>query len=114
MVARRNFKLPKRAKTQYFRTKTQKTQKMLIICQKDWRDVGWLLSCNAFAISSCFVNCLRLTNWTCRIDASNNAETRLYCRIVKCRIHDRLKVQAAHEVLDSGHSFGQDDVKTNF
>ena len=49
MVARRNF--PKRAKTQYFRTKNSKTQKMLIIRQNDWRVVGRPLSCNAFAIA---------------------------------------------------------------
>ena len=35
-------------KTQYFRTEKQK---MLIICQIDWRKSEWPLSCNAFAIA---------------------------------------------------------------
>jgi len=43
VVARRNF--PKRNIFE------QKTQKMLIICQIDWREVEWPLSCNAFAIA---------------------------------------------------------------
>jgi len=34
----------------------QKTQKMLIIRQIDWRKVGWPLSCNAFAIARFLVS----------------------------------------------------------
>ena len=50
MVAMRDF--PRRTKREYFQTK--KKQKMPIVCQNDWRDVGRPLSCSAFAIA-CFV-----------------------------------------------------------
>jgi len=49
VVARRNF--PKRVKTIFSNKNTPKTQKMLIIRQNDWWDVGRPLSCNAFAIA---------------------------------------------------------------
>ena len=43
-----------------FEQKTPENQKMLIIRQIDWREVGWPLSCNAFAtarflVSECIV-----------------------------------------------------------
>jgi len=44
-----------------FEQKSQKTQKMLIIRQIDWHQVGWPLSCNAFAIA--IARFLVLFNW---------------------------------------------------
>ena len=44
--------LSKTSENTTFSHKTkQKTQKMLIIRQIDWREVGWPLSCNAFALA---------------------------------------------------------------
>ena len=82
VVAMRKF--PKHAKTQYFRTETQKTQKMLIIRQNDWRDIGRPLSCNAFAIA--------------RFLASYAINTECYSLLEKVAIDAVLQLKAARPI----------------